>query len=135
MASKPTTTTVKDTGIKFEIKGKEHELQLTWPAVKRLHNMVEGGAFGLVGKSVMGDNETYSYVVFAGLLHTGEDYSLADVDEAIDEAFQKGKLGMSSVINTLHSFILENSYYKTVVDNMLEADPNAKAAVAKLRAL
>ena len=125
----------KTTVNKFKIKGKEHELKLSWGASKRLHSMIEGGAFGLVGKAVMGDDETYAYVVFAGLMHTGEDYSLEDVNEAIDEAFQSGKLRMSDVINTLHSFILENPYYKTTVDKLLEADPKAKDAIDKIRGL
>ena len=130
-----TKQTAKKTGIKFKIKGKEQELKLNWEAVKTLHSMIDGGAFNLVGKAVVGDNETYTQVIFAGLLHTGEDYSLMDIDEALEEAFQKGKLTMSDIIKTLHTLILDNPYYKRTVDKMLDIDPDAKDALEKIRNL
>lgn len=129
------TTVAKTKEIKFEIKGKEHELKLTWDSVKRLHAMQEGGALGLVGKALMGDDDTYSNVIYTGLLHTGEGYTLEEVNAAIEESFQNGKLGMSSVIDTLHTVVLENPYYKSTVDKMLDQQPGTKQALATMRGL
>lgn len=119
--------------INFEIKGEKHELKLTWNAVKQLNELQEGGSFELIGSALQGNMGTYSQVVFAGLLHTGKDYKMKQVEEAIGEAFENGKVTMSDVINTLYELLLENNFYKDTVERMLADSPGAKEAMDRVR--
>lgn len=123
----------KNKAVTFTIKGKEHELKLSFKSIKILSSLQEGGAFGLVAKAMMGDDETYSNLIYAGLLHTDEDYSMLDVEDAIEELFEQGKLDIMLVLETLHKMILEHPYFKETVERILTDDPNAKEALEKFR--
>lgn len=126
-------TETKNKAVTFTIKGKEHELKLSFKSIKILSSLQEGGAFGLVANAMIGDDETYSNLIYAGLLHTDEDYSMSDVEDAIEELFEQGKLDMMLVLETLHKMILLHPYFKETVEKLLTDDPNAREALEKFR--
>ena len=128
-----TKTTTKPNVNTFEINGETHELKLTWNAVSQLNDMYSGGSFELIGRALQGDMTAYTRVLFAALKHTGKDYSLNQVEQAIGESFDKGKVSIPDVLNTLNDVFLENHFYKGLVDKMLAESPDTKAMLDKLR--
>jgi len=127
------TTEANNQPTKFQIKGKEHELKLTFSAIKTLNGSSDGGVYQLIGKALMGDIELYGQVVHAGLLHTGEGYSMIDVEEAIDAAFERGDVNMDVVNDTIQRGVLENPFYKSTVEKLLANSPEAKSALETIR--
>lgn len=126
-------TTTKTNVNTFEINGETHELKLTWNAVSQLNEMYSGGSFELIGRAIQGDMTAYTRVVFAALKHTGKGYSLNQVEDAIGELFENGKVSMTDVLNTLNNVFLENHYYKGLVERMLSENPEVKSTLDKLR--
>lgn len=128
-----TKTTTKSNANTFEINGETHELKLTWNTVLQLNDMYPGGSFEIIGLAIQGDMTAYTRVVFAALKHTGKGYSLNQVEDAIGELFDNGKISMTDVLNTLNDVFLENHFYKALVDRMLSESPEVKATLDKLR--
>lgn len=64
----------------FIIGEKEYELKLSYEAIKRLNKAVEGGSYEIIGKAIQADFETFPLIVHAGLIHTGENFSLKTVE-------------------------------------------------------
>lgn len=128
-----TKTTTKPNVNTFEINGETHELRLTWSAVSQLNDMYSGGSFELIGLALQGDMTAYTRVIYAALKHTDKGYSLEQVEEAIGVLFDKGKVSITDVLNTLNDVFLENNFYKGLVDKMFAESPETKEMLDKLR--
>lgn len=113
----------------FTINGKEHELKLNYAAVERLNKLYEGGAYEFLGKAMMGDTETFPHIVHAGLLHTGENYSLNQVKDAIGQAVEEERLDLDSVIKLSNEVATGSFFYKKTVEKLLAEKPEAKKAL------
>lgn len=118
----------------FEINGKEYELKLTFKAVRHLNGLYEGGAYALIGKALMGDLDTFINIVHAGLLHTGENFKLKDVEGAIQQLFDEEKLDQDTITKISNEVVTESFFYKKTVDKLLRDNPQAKKALETLMA-
>jgi Phage tail assembly chaperone protein, TAC len=116
----------------FEMNGKEYELKLDFKSVKHLNGLYEGGALELIGKAMQGDLETFVRIVHAGLIHTGEKFTYKDVEKAIEEAFEAGKLDMEYVLKTSNEVVTNSFFYKKMTDKILAKDPKAANALKEL---
>jgi hypothetical protein len=110
---------------RFEVGGKEYELKLTYASVKHLNELFPGGSLELIGKAMTGDLATFSLIVHAALFHTKQNFSIATVEEAIEDAFNAEKIDMDYVLKTSHEVVTESFFYKKTVDKLLANDPNA----------
>jgi Phage tail assembly chaperone protein, TAC len=118
----------------FEINGKEHELKLTFKAVRYLNSLYDGGAYALIGKAIMGDLDTFVHIVHAGLMHTGENFKLKDVEKAIEDLFEAEKLDQDEVTRISNEVVTGSFFYKKTVDKLLKDNPQAKKAIETLMA-
>lgn len=116
----------------FTINGKEHELKLAYKGVKRLNALYEGGTFELIGKAMMGDLDTFPYIVQASLMHTGEDYTLAQVEDAIDAAIEAEELDHSAILRLSNEVITQNFFYKATVAKLMAKNKAAGKALEDL---
>lgn len=116
----------------FIINGKEHDLQLTYAGVKRLNTVHEGGSFELIGKAMMGDLETFPHIIQAALLHTGENYSIDSVEDAINDAISEERLDMNDILKLSNEVITQSFFYKTTVTKLMSKDKKAKATLDAL---
>lgn len=116
----------------FEINGKEYELKLTYAAVKRLNKVHEGGSFELIGKALQGDFDTFPHVVHAGLLHTGENFTLEDVEKTIEDAVENEKLSFDDIMRLSNEVVTQSFFYKPTVDKMAKKNPEMKQALEQL---
>lgn len=116
----------------FEIKGKEYELKLTFESVKRLNGLYDGGAYELIGKAMMGDIETFVQIVHAGLLHTGEKFTLKDVEARIVELFEAEQIDQDAITKVANEVVTNSFFYKKMVDKLMADNTQAKAAIDKL---
>lgn len=116
----------------FEINGKEYELKLTYKAVKHLNGLYDGGAYELIGKAIMGDLETFAHIVHAALMHTGENFSFKDVDNAIGELVEQEKLDQDTVTKLSNEIVTNSFFYKATVDKLLKDNKQAKQALELL---
>ncbi|MDF1510767.1 tail assembly chaperone [Robertmurraya sp. DFI.2.37] len=117
---------------RFEIDGKEYELKLTYKAVKYLDGLHEGGALALVGRALQGDLDTFTNVVHAGLLHTGENFAKEKVELALEEAFEAEKLDYETVHKTVNEVLLDSFFYRKIVANLKAQNPEAFEQLDKL---
>lgn len=118
----------------FEINGKEYELKLTFKAVRHLNSLYEGGAYALIGKALMGDIDTFINIVHAGLLHTGENFKLKDVECAIQQLFDEERLDQDTITKISNEVVSESFFYKKTIDKLLKDNPQAKKALETLTA-
>src|SRR5690606_24390804 len=118
----------------FEIGGKEYELKLNYAAVKRLNNVHEGGSFELIGKAMQGDFETFPHIVHAALLHTGENFTLQTVEDAIGELVENEKLTLDDIMRLSNEVITQSFFYKPTVDKLAKQNPEMKKALDQLLA-
>jgi len=116
----------------FLINGKEYELKLDWKAVKYLNGLYEGGSFELIGKAMMGDLETFPRIVHAALFHTGENFALETVEQAIGEAIAEERLDMTGVLRMSNEIVNDSFFYKATVAKLLAKDKKAKTAIDEL---
>lgn len=118
----------------FEINGKEYELKLTYAGVKLLNGVHEGGSFELIGKAMQGDFDTFPHIVHAALLHTEQNFSLNDVEQAIEEAFEKEALSLDEIIKVSNEVITKSFFYKPTIDKLTKQNPEMKQALDQLLA-
>lgn len=118
----------------FEINGKEYELKLTFKAVRHLNGLYEGGAYALIGKALMGDLDTFINIVHAGLLHTGENFKLKDIEETIEQLFDAEKLDQDAITKISNEVVVNSFFYAKTVDKLLKDNPQAKKALETLMA-
>lgn len=116
----------------FTINGKEHEMKLTYAGVKKLNGVYEGGSFEIIGKAMMGDLDTFPHIVQAALLHTGENYSLTQIESAIDEAIESEKLDMTGILRVSNEVITQSFFYRATVEKLMAKDKAAKRALDDL---
>ncbi|MCG7345307.1 tail assembly chaperone [Sporosarcina sp. ACRSL] len=116
----------------FTIGEKEHELKLTYAGVKKLNAIHEGGSFELIGKAMMGDLDTFPHIIQAALLHTGENYTFAQIERAIDEAIEGERLDMNDILRLSNEVITQSFFYKATVTKLMSKDKKAKAALDEL---
>lgn len=116
----------------FEIQGKEYELKLNFKAVKYLNGLYQGGAYELIAKAIMGDLDTFVHIVYAGLLHTEKNFSLKDVEKAIEELFEAQKLDQDAVTKICNAVVTDSFFYKPTLDKLLKDNPEAKKALEQL---
>src|SRR5690625_122562 len=118
----------------FEIDGKEYELKITFEAVKRLNKAFEGGSYELIGRAIAGDFDAFPIIIHAGLLHTGENFSKKQVDEAIEELFESEKLTFEDVQKLTNTVVTESFFYKPTVTKLMNQNPEMKKAYEQLMA-
>ncbi len=118
----------------FEIEGKEYELKLDYAAVSRLSNLYEGGAYELIGKAIAGNLELFPIVVHAALFHTGENFALKTVNQAIEDLFNSEKLTFEDVSKILDKVVTQSFFFATTVKRLMKDNPEAAEQLAALRA-
>ncbi|MHC8516203.1 tail assembly chaperone [Sporosarcina sp. ITBMC105] len=120
--------------LKFTIKGETHDLKLNFEGIKHLNLIHEGGSYEVIGKALMGDLETFTHVIDAALRHTGNPYTLEEIEKAIDEAVDSELISLKEVLRMSHKIVAEHSFYKDTVDKLLAADENARTTLEQLLA-
>jgi|SRR5690625_1302784 len=116
----------------FVIDGKEYELKLTFEAVKRLNKAFEGGSYELIGKAIAGDFEAFPIIIHAALLHTGENFSQADVTQAVEELFAQEQITFDDIQRVSNEVVTESFFYKPTVQKLMNQDPEMKKAYEQL---
>ena len=116
----------------FTINGKEHELKLTYTGVKYLNGVVGGNALEVVGQAMQGDLDIFPHVVAAALKHTGENYTLNDVEQAIELAVEEERLDFRGIMQVSNEVISESFFYKAIMAKMMSENKDAKKALDKL---
>ncbi|EUJ44410.1 tail assembly chaperone [Paenilisteria rocourtiae] len=114
----------------FEINGKEYELKLTFDSINYL-NSGEGGALALVGSVFTGDLETYVKIVYAGLKHTGENFTYEAVQNAVEAQIEAEKLDLDKIIKDGNEIVSGSFFYKKTVSKLLKNEA-AKEAMEQL---
>lgn len=116
----------------FTINGKEHELKINFESVRYLNKVVEGGSMALVGQALQGDTEMLPHIILAALKHTGEEYLLSDVEQALENAVAEERLDFLGVMRLSNEVICESHFYKSTIDKMMEDNKDAKKQLDKL---
>lgn len=116
----------------FTIGEKEHELKLTYAGVKKLNGIFEGGSFELIGKAMMGDLDTFPHIIQAALLYTGENYTIAHVEGAIDAAIEAETLDMNGILKLSNEVITQSFFFKATVAKLMAKDKSAKKMLDEL---
>jgi len=117
----------------FTIGGKEHELKLTYRAAKRLNSQFDGGSMEVIGKAIAGDFDAFPHFVHAGLIHTKADYTLEDVEQAIEEAFEAEKLDLREMLRISDAIVTSSFFYRATAEKFLAKDEKAKQMLEDLR--
>ena len=118
----------------FNIGGKDYELKITYEAVNRLNKAFEGGSYELIGKAIAGDFEAFPIIVHAALLHTGENFSQADVTRAIEDLFAQEAITFDEFQRISNEVVTESFFYKPTVQKMMNQNPEMKKAYEQLMA-
>lgn len=116
----------------FTINGKEQELKLTYAGVKYLNKVTEGGALSVVGQAMQGDADLFPHVIIAALKHTGEQYTLVDAEQAIEDAITEERLDFLGIMRLSNEVISESFFYKALMTKMMADNKEAKKALDKL---
>ncbi|ETB71265.1 hypothetical protein A943_07750 [Bacillus sp. CPSM8] len=115
---------------RFEIEGNEYELKLTYASVEYLNGLYKGGSFELIGKALMGDLEAFPNIIHAGLFHTGKNFSIKKIREAIEAAISEEKLDMDEIMKLSNEVVSKSFFYKKTVEKLLKKDPQATEMLA-----
>ncbi|MDR4318675.1 Phage protein [Niallia circulans] len=108
---------------RFEVEGKEYEVKLTFASVRHLGSLYDGGALELIGRAMTGDLDTFANIVHAGLFHTGENFSLKKIEEAIEKAFESEQLDMDAILKISNEVVVESFFFKKTVAKLAKKDP------------
>lgn len=117
----------------LKIDGNEYELKLNYGAVKLLSNSFEGGAYEVIGKALSSDLDAFPKVLHAALFHTGKNFSLKKVEQAIEQAIDNEELSFESIGKILDEVVSQSFFFKATVDKMLEKNPEMAEAMAQIR--
>lgn len=120
------------TSAKFEIDGKEYEVKITGESIRHLNKVEKGGAYGLLGRILQAEFDTYINVLYAGLLHTGEGFSKEKIENAVYEKIENRKLDFDTIHRTMYDVVAEDFFYKPTMNKMLSMEPGAKEKVEQL---
>ena len=115
-----------------KINGKEYELKLTLSAVKYLNGKHDGGGFGLIQNALTGDVDTYIDIIYAGLMHTGENFTRKDVEKALDEMITNEELDLDEMNRTTYEIVAESFFYKKTVEKVFKEDKEIKKQIETL---
>lgn len=110
----------------FEINGKEYELKLTFDSINYL-NSGEGGALALVGSVFTGDLETYVKIVYAGLKHTGENFTYNAVQTAVEAQIEAEALDLDKIMKDGNEIVAGSFFYKKTVGKLLKNEDTKQA--------
>lgn len=116
----------------FTINGKEHELKLTYTGVKYLNGVVGGNALEVVGQAIQGDLDIFPHVISAALKHTGENHTISDVEQAIEQAVEEERLDFRGIMQLSNEVIAESFFYRAIMTKMMTENKDAKKALDKL---
>ncbi|MHC8516771.1 tail assembly chaperone [Sporosarcina sp. ITBMC105] len=116
----------------FEINGKEYELKIDLKAAQYLNSIYDGGSFDVIGKAMMGDLDLFPHIIHAGLRHTKENFSFAQVEEAIVDATANEKLDLDGILKLSNEVITQSFFYKKTVEKLLKDNKQARKAIDQL---
>lgn len=116
----------------FEIEGKEYELKLTFESVKRLNKAFDGGSAEVIGLSIAGDLDAFPIIVHAALLHTKEGFTMAKVNKAIEEAFEKELITFHDIQQITNEVVTDSFFYRPTVKMILKEQPEIQKALDAL---
>ena len=116
----------------FTIEGKEYGLKLNYEGVKRLNSVYEGGSYELIGKAMMGDLDAFPRIIQAALIHTGENFTLKAIEDAITVAMESEELDLQDILRLSNEVVTDNFFYRAVVTKLLSKDKKAKATLQDL---
>ena len=116
----------------FNIGGKEYELKITFEAVKRLNKAFEGGSYEVIGKAIAGDFDAFPIIIHAGLIHTGENFTLQQVEEAIEQLFADEAITLDDIQRLSNEVVSESFFYRPTVTKLLNQNPEMKKAYEQL---
>lgn len=111
--------------MRFEIKGKEHELKLTYGAIAEINKKYKGGANEVVSLALLGDLPIFEDAIYFGLLHTEQGFTKKDIQEALEEAFEKGLISQEYIKSVLKEVITDHFFFKKTAEDM-RAEMKAK---------
>lgn len=117
----------------FEIEGKEYELKLTYKSIDYLNKIFEGGSYELIGLAIQGDFGAFPKIVHAALFHTGENFSLNQVENEIEKLIDSEKLTLEDVTKICDAVVTQSFFYKATVDKLTKNNPEMKKALELLR--
>ncbi len=117
----------------FEVDGKEYELKLNYKAIQYLNKTQEGGSYGLIGKAIQGDFETFPHIVHAGLFHTDEKIPLKKVEAEIEKLISEEKLSLEDIMRICDEVVTQSFFYRATVQKMIKQNPELGKALEQLR--
>ncbi|PEU05227.1 hypothetical protein CN527_02485 [Bacillus cereus] len=104
--------------MRFEIKGKEHELKLTYKTIAELNKKYKGGSQEVIGACLQGDLEMFEDAVYFGLMHTGEGITREQVVAEIEEQFGEEKISQEFIDGVLNEVVADNFFYKATTKKL-----------------
>ncbi|MBU5266300.1 tail assembly chaperone [Virgibacillus proomii] len=116
----------------FEVNGKDYEVKLNLKSIKYLNGLTKEGAYGLLGRVLMGDVGTFEDIIYAGLFHTGENFKKTDIQKAIDKKIELEEIDLNYIHKTGYELVANHFFYKTTLDKMLAKEPEAKKQIEEL---
>ncbi len=116
----------------FIIDEKEYDLKIDFKAVKYLNGLYKGGSYELIGKAMMGDVETFPNIIYAALRHTGKNFSLKKVEDAIDVAIESEQLDFDGILRLSNEVITQSFFYKATVAKLMKDNPEGQKALENL---
>jgi len=117
----------------FKIDGKEYELKLTFKSIEYLNSQFEGGSYELIGLAIQGDFEAFPKIIHAGLFHTEENFSLAEVTDEIEKLINDEKISLEDVAKICDEVVTQSFFYRETVDKLMKNNPEMKKALDQLR--
>lgn len=115
----------------FEIGGKQYELKLTYKGAKHL-TAERGNPLEVVGKAMQGDLDLFPHIVHACLIGQGEQYTFADVEQAVEDALENERLDLLGIMRVSNEVVTESFFYKALVEKMMAGNKDAKKELDKL---
>src|SRR5699024_12719988 len=100
----------------------------------RLNSAFASCSYGLLGTANAGDFQAFPIIVHAALLHTGENFSQADVTRAIEDLCAQEAITFDEFQRISNEVVTESFYYKPTVHKMMNQNPEMKKAYEQLMA-
>lgn len=116
---------------KFDIKGTEYEVKLTFKGIQELNKLYDS-PLEFVGLVVSGSLRSFVDCLYAGLLHTEKGLKRSAIEKEVEEKIENGKLDLSDVMRIGYEVVNESFFYKKTVQNLLSKDPAVKAILEDL---
>lgn len=107
----------------FEINEKEYELKLTYKAIKYLNDQYEGGSHEVIGRAVQGDFDLFPKIVYAGLFHTDEKFTLKKIEDRIEELVDNEELTLEDITKICNDVTTKSFFYKPTVKKLAKQFP------------